>query len=240
LADIASVFLKYGPVPRVCIALAGNKGRKEVYDSAVARALERLDATSDWLPNLSEVDGIGISNHLFGVRPLEEPYSGEPFPLSPHIARLLVQRAEAVSLAKAKEVFDRLNVPITRGAAGQIFESLVHARLRRGTSVAIKQTSGKIYSRPQEQLKVNKTPDPIMLSCSKSEKMSELIEKNNGQLLTPIQPNFPSIMLRGATMWLVQVTYYWCCRPRKSSTRHSSSLSTLGDQQGHFRCHNPG
>jgi hypothetical protein len=153
---------------------------------------------------------------LFGLLPSRSRYGVMSVPLTPYIIWLIIQRAEAVSLVKVREILEAMfSARSTRDSACLVFRLLVHARLRRrlgpgGTNPII---TGSSHLRPPVELKVDPISphvEPLHHSFLTPDKMQELIEQQDGQLLTPFQFNSPSIdavMRRGETIFFIQITH---------------------------------
>jgi hypothetical protein len=206
--DLQRIFLKYGPIPRFCIELAGDSDYEIRHERKIEAGLVALGTkTTRWLPNLENIQGIGY--HLIGIQPSQRYDTGYPFPLTPYISGLIIRRAQAIDIGKAREIFDAtLGLSVARTTAGHIFEALVLWRLRHGATIEIKPMDG---FGPSALLKVDKTPsgiDPLHHYFA-LEQMKEFIEKNEGQLVVPLNSNFPSIdalLRRDKTIWLTQIT----------------------------------
>jgi hypothetical protein len=206
--DLQRVFLKYGPIPRFCIQLAGDEEREPRHKRRIDAAIVALGTqTTRWLPDLENVEE--ISHHLIGIQPSERYDAGYPFPLTPYIAGLIIQKALSIDIGKAREIFDAtLGLSVARTTAGHIFEALLLSRLRHGATIQINSMDG---FGPSALLKVDKAPsgiDPLHHSFT-PEQMEELIEKNKGQLIVPLNSNFPSInalLRRDKPIWLIQIT----------------------------------
>lgn len=211
ISEISRIFLKYGPIPRLCLGLAGNERRISQHEAAIRRALLRLDdQVARWLQAADTVEG--ISHTIFGVQPIANLDDAELFPLTPYISDMIIQKALAIDIRKAKEIFDAvLSLSVTRTAAGHAFEKLLFWRLRMGGTIKIKLMGGSDPG-TLTTLTVEETPsgiDPLSRVFRTPQEMQALLENNEGQLILPMKSNFPSIdaLLRcGETIWIIQVT----------------------------------
>jgi hypothetical protein len=98
--DVQRIFLKYGPIPRFCIELAGDEDGEADHELLINEALKSLSPQATrWLPLVHSVEG--ISHRLFGIQPNERHSVGYPFPLTPYITGLIIERALAVDMGKA-------------------------------------------------------------------------------------------------------------------------------------------
>jgi hypothetical protein len=213
IADLPRVFLKYGPIPRFCIGLAGNKSREISHERKIDAALRALGTqTTPWLPDMDIGTVDGVSHRLFGIQTSKLHVEEYPFPLTPYISGLIIQKAQAIDIRKAKDIFDAvLGLPVTRTSAGYTFERLVLWRLRCGASINIDPMKGS-NSQPSALLTVDKVPsrkDPLHYYFGPPEQMKKLIEDHEGQLVVPLKSNYASIdalLRRGKTIWLIQIT----------------------------------
>jgi hypothetical protein len=212
LEDVPRIFSRYGPNARLCVQLSGDGAMEKTWLIGVRDALSALTAiTGELLPAVSTV---AASHHLFGIQPSADHSDARSYPLTRYISSLIADKAEAFGLARAKEMFGLLfGHSITRTAAGRLFESLVHARLRRGAALGISQLTDGSQSPLQERsLEVDPTPagiQPVLHSFLMPDRLNDLLTENEGQLFTPFQPNYPSIdsiLRHSKRIWLLQVT----------------------------------
>jgi hypothetical protein len=206
--DVQRIFLKYGPIPRFCIELAGNEDLEAFHKRRMDQAVESLGSPdSQWLPPVNPTEG--ISHRLFGVQTNERHSIGHPFVLTPYISGLIIQRAQAIDIGKAQAIFNPiLGLSVTRTTAAPTFEMLVLRRLRCGAAI-------HIYSKDRlgrsAVLQMDNAPSgigPLDYSFGTPEQLEELIEDHEGQLLVPLKSSFPPIdaLLRcGETILLIQI-----------------------------------
>jgi hypothetical protein len=212
IADLPRVFLKYGPIPRFCIELAGDQFRETRHERGVDSALRALGThTTPWLPDMDIEAVDGISHRLFGIQTSKLHLEEYPFPLTPYISGLIIQKAQAIDIRKAEEIFDTiLGLPVTRTTAAYTFERLVLWRLRSGAVINIDPMKGS-DSQLSALLTVDKASsweDPLHYSFGPPEQMKKFIENNEGQLVVPLKSSYSSIdalLRRGKTIWLIRI-----------------------------------
>ncbi|KAF5362594.1 hypothetical protein D9758_009596 [Tetrapyrgos nigripes] len=213
LADIARVFLKYGPSVSVCLNLANSPSREVEYERNISIALNSLKETSHWLP-LPDSEG-GYPRYipfLFGIYPPETPskdrddstlnLTSQCFPLSPYIVERLFNLALKFNPYQGKTLLQALTRNSrTRDAAEHFFELAVQYRLRKGLQDQKSQHQNFILNPlpnssdglPTNFVGFDNGLPPKVYTYIPLPELPEVIQRYPGRLLTPFQTTWPSV-----------------------------------------------